>query len=160
MGFVEETAAAQYWRDVRITPIYEGTNGIQAMDLVARKMTDGGEAAFLLMDDMDSFLVTANESTLTPHLRCAVDELRKTTEWLVQQDINERFAGAVAYQKAFARVLGGYFHVVAAMSGEVKRVRLATFYINYLLPESVALCAQAQTGASDIYALELNDFAV
>ena len=160
MGFVEETAAAQYWRDVRITPIYEGTNGIQAMDLVARKMMDGGEAAFSLMDDMDSFIATANESTLSPLLRSAVDELRKTTEWLVQQDINERFAGAVAYQKAFARVLGGYFHLVAAMSGEGKRLRLATFYINSLLPESVALCAQAQTGATDLYAIGLNDFAV
>ncbi len=108
----------------------------------------------------DSFIATANDSTLIPLLRSAVDGLRKTTEWLVQQDINERFAGAVAYQKAFARVLGGYFHLVAAMSGEGKRVRLATFYINSLLPESVALCAQAQTGAADLYAIGLNDFAV
>jgi alkylation response protein AidB-like acyl-CoA dehydrogenase len=44
MGFVEETGAAQYVRDVRVATIYEGTNGIQAMDLVARKLSDGGEA--------------------------------------------------------------------------------------------------------------------
>jgi acyl-CoA dehydrogenase len=46
MGFIEETGAAQFLRDVRVTAIYEGTNGIQAMDLVGRKMADGGEAAF------------------------------------------------------------------------------------------------------------------
>jgi acyl-CoA dehydrogenase len=159
MGFVEETAAAQYLRDVRITPIYEGTNGIQAMDLVARKMMDGGRAAFSLMDDIDKLITNAKDITLASLLKLAVDELRKTTEWLVQQDINERFAGAVAYQKAFARVLGGYFHLVAAMSGNGKRVRLATFYIKSLLPESVALCAQAKAGAADLYAIELNDFA-
>ncbi len=54
MGFVEETGAAQFLRDVRITPIYEGTNGIQAMDLVGRKMTDGGEAAFRLLDEVQA----------------------------------------------------------------------------------------------------------
>ena len=52
MGFIEETGAAQYLRDVRITPIYEGTNGIQAIDLVLRKMSDGGEMAFRLLDEI------------------------------------------------------------------------------------------------------------
>ncbi len=51
MGFIEETGAAQYSRDVRVTAIYEGTNGIQAMDLVARKLMDGGDAAFLILDE-------------------------------------------------------------------------------------------------------------
>jgi acyl-CoA dehydrogenase len=52
MGFIEETGAAQYLRDARILPIYEGTNGIQAMDLVGRKLADGGEAAFRLIDEI------------------------------------------------------------------------------------------------------------
>ena len=52
MGYVEETGAAQYLRDVRITSIYEGTNGIQAMDLVGRKLSDGGEAAMRLLDEV------------------------------------------------------------------------------------------------------------
>jgi acyl-CoA dehydrogenase len=52
MGFIEETGAAQFIRDVRVTAIYEGTNGVQAMDLVARKMMDGGEAANLLLDEI------------------------------------------------------------------------------------------------------------
>ncbi len=54
MGFIEETGAAQYYRDVRVTAIYEGTNGIQAMDLVGRKMMDGGEAASNLIDEMQA----------------------------------------------------------------------------------------------------------
>ena len=54
MGFVEETGAAQYLRDVRVTAIYEGTNGIQSMDLVARKMMDGGEAAYALIDESEA----------------------------------------------------------------------------------------------------------
>ena len=52
MGFIEESGAAQYYRDVRVTTIYEGTNGIQAMDLVGRKLMDGGEAAYSLVDDI------------------------------------------------------------------------------------------------------------
>jgi len=158
MGFVEETAAAQYLRDVRITPIYEGTNGIQAMDLVARKMADGGTAAYALMDDIEA-LAAASSSTLARAVLDATAELRATTEWLLTQELNDRFAGAVAYQKAFARVLGGHFHLIAAMSGEGKRTRMATFYINSLLPEYTALCAQARAGSRDLYALELDDFA-
>ena len=53
MGFIEESGAAQYYRDVRVTTIYEGTNGIQAMDLVGRKLMDGGEAAYSLVDDIE-----------------------------------------------------------------------------------------------------------
>ncbi|NBT32923.1 MAG: acyl-CoA dehydrogenase, partial [Rhodobacteraceae bacterium] len=54
MGFIEETGAAQYLRDVRVTAIYEGTNGIQALDLVGRKLMDGGEAAFRLLDEIEA----------------------------------------------------------------------------------------------------------
>ena len=158
MGFVEETAAAQYLRDVRITPIYEGTNGIQAMDLVARKMMDGGVAAFRLMDDITD-LASTSKSELADAVLASVTELRATTEWLLNHDLNDRFAGAVAYQKAFARVLGGYFHLISAMSGDGKRVRIANFYINSLLPEYTALCSQARVGSENLYALELDDFA-
>ena len=54
MGFIEDTGAAQFLRDVRVTTIYEGTNGIQAMDLVGRKMMDGGEAALRLIDEIEA----------------------------------------------------------------------------------------------------------
>ncbi|MEY8100114.1 acyl-CoA dehydrogenase family protein, partial [Falsihalocynthiibacter sp. S25ZX9] len=54
MGYVEETGAGQFTRDVRVTAIYEGTNGIQAMDIVARKMMDGGDAAFRLLEEVEN----------------------------------------------------------------------------------------------------------
>ena len=65
MGFIEETGAAQFSRDVRVTAIYEGTNGIQAMDLVARKMMDGGEAAFAILDEIEANADVAKPACLS-----------------------------------------------------------------------------------------------
>ncbi|MGB1234758.1 MAG: acyl-CoA dehydrogenase [Planktomarina sp.] len=161
MGFIEETAAAQFLRDVRITPIYEGTNAIQAMDLVGRKMMDGGEAAFALMDELESDIeaVKAKHPVMANALWNALATLRETTEWMVKQDMNDRFAGAVAYQRAFARILGGAFHLRAALSGDQNRINLARFYMATLLPDHLGLCVQAKTGAEALYTLEVEDFA-
>jgi len=164
MGFIEETGAAQYSRDVRVTAIYEGTNGIQAMDLVGRKMMDGGETACQLLDEMEKGI----ESARSDHPRMAsavweaMETLRETTEWLVgQTDMNDRFAGAVPYQSGFARVLGGYYHLLAAQAetGDGPRTKLARFYINRLLPEHAGLLEHAKQGAADLYALSVNDLA-
>ncbi len=155
MGFIEETAAAQFLRDARILPIYEGTNGIQAMDLVARKMMDGGEAAFALMDDMAAVADATGEAGLA----AAIAELRTTTQWIVDTpDMNTRFAGAVAYQKAFSRVLGGYFHAMAAGADD-SRAKLARFYLDAMLPEAASLCVQARAGKDALYALSVDDLA-
>ena len=113
MGFIEETGAAQFARDVRVTTIYEGTNGIQSMDLVARKMMDGGEAAGRILAEIEAHAEAAR--TDLPELAEAVwqasESLRETTEWLVaQSDLQERFAGSVPFLRAFARVLGGHMH--------------------------------------------------
>ncbi|CAN0583561.1 unnamed protein product, partial [Ectocarpus sp. 12 AP-2014] len=119
MGVIEETGAAQYARDVRVTAIYEGTNGIQAMDLVARKMMDGGEAAMRLIDEMESQTEKARATMpdLAEHVWHAAETLRETTEWLVEQgDMTDRFAGAVPYLRGFARVLGAHFHLSAALA--------------------------------------------
>ena len=117
MGYIEETGAAQYARDVRVTAIYEGTNGIQAMDLVARKLMDGGEAAFAILDEIEAGAdaAKANQPDLANAVWNAAASLRETTEWLVEQDLTDRFAGAVPYLRAFARVLGGHAHLAAAM---------------------------------------------
>jgi len=160
MGFIEETGAAQYSRDVRVTAIYEGTNGIQAMDLVARKLMDGGEAAFALLDEMEE-QAEAAKGTM-PDLAKAVwhacETLREATEWMVaQKDYNDRFAGAVAYLRAFARVLGGHFHLKAALAEGGTRQKLAQLYIARLLPEHVGLIQQAKQGADDLYALSTDD---
>ena len=161
MGFIEETGAAQYMRDVRVTAIYEGTNGIQAMDLVARKMMDGGEAANALIDEIEAFAEQARHTApdLAEPVWQASETLREATEWLVSQgDLQMRFAGAVPYLMGFARVLGGYFHLRAAMQDkDGARARLARFYISRLLPEHGSLLAQAQAGASDLFALTVDD---
>ncbi len=163
MGFVEETGAAQFSRDVRVTAIYEGTNGIQAMDLVARKMMDGGEAASRLMDEIEADAEAARDTF--PRMADAVwqasESLRETTEWLVaQNDLQDRFAGAVPYLRAFARVLGGHYHLKAAMADQGgAREKLARFYIQRLLPEHTGLLAHAQAGADGLYALSAQELA-
>lgn len=161
MGYIEETGAAQFSRDVRVTAIYEGTNGIQAMDLVARKLMDGGEAAVLILDEItaQADVAKAAHPALAKSVWNAAETLRETTEWLVEQDLTDRFAGAVPYLRAFARVLGGHAHLAAAMAGDAGRVRLATFYINRLLPEYAALLVHTREGAADLMALTADDLA-
>ena len=160
MGFIEETGAAQYARDVRVTAIYEGTNGIQAMDLVARKMMDGGEAAMALIEEIQdgAEAAKADHAELAQAVWNAAESLRETTEWLVSQDdLTERFAGAVPYLRAFARVLGGHAHLRAAIAGDGKRKRLAALYINRLLPEHSSLLAETRQGAADLMAISIDD---
>ncbi|MEO9518370.1 MAG: acyl-CoA dehydrogenase [Paracoccaceae bacterium] len=163
MGFIEETGAAQFARDVRVTTIYEGTNGIQSMDLVARKMMDGGEAAGRILDEIETHAEAAR--TDLPELAEAVwqasESLRETTEWLVSQsDLQERFAGSVPFLRAFARVLGGHMHLKAAMSDRGgPRESLAQFYIQRLMPEHASLLAHAQAGSADLFALSADDLA-
>ncbi|MFV2003364.1 MAG: acyl-CoA dehydrogenase, partial [Paracoccaceae bacterium] len=172
MGYIEEAGAAQYARDVRVTLIYEGTNGIQAMDLVARKMMDGGEAAYRLLEEVAQTAegARADLPELAGALWFATESLREATEALVaEDDLNDRFAGAAPYLRAFARVLGAHFHLKAAMtertgakSGSTSggaRTALARFYIERLLPEQAGLLAHARAGAAGLYALTAEDLA-
>ncbi|SMX45765.1 acyl-CoA dehydrogenase [Actibacterium lipolyticum] len=161
MGFIEETGAAQYLRDVRVTAIYEGTNGIQAMDLVARKMMDGGEAAFRLSEEIETAAEAARGSLpeLAEDVWGAAEDLRETTEWMVAQDMNDRFAGAVPYLRGFALALGAHFHLKAAVAegADGPRTALARFFIKRILPEHNALFAHAREGAEGLYALSPED---
>ncbi len=161
MGFIEETGAAQYLRDVRVTAIYEGTNGIQAMDLVGRKMMDNGEAAFRLIEEIEQNAhgVRAQYPNMATAVWNAAESLREATEALLVQDMNDRFAGAVPYQRAFARILGSHYHLCAAMAEGVDgpRTALARVAIKRLLPEHTALLAQVREGASGLYALSDQD---
>ena len=161
MGFVEETGAAQYLRDVRVTAIYEGTNGIQAMDLVARKMSDGGEMAFRLLQEVEDCAEAARAALpeMAEEVWQAAESLRETTELLLAQDLNDRFAGATAYLRAFARVLGAHYHLKAALVGDRARRALARVFITRILPEYVGLLAQARAGADSLYDLTDDDFA-
>ncbi|SFR14964.1 acyl-CoA dehydrogenase [Poseidonocella sedimentorum] len=162
MGFIEETGAAQFSRDVRVTAIYEGTNGIQAMDLVGRKMMDGGDAIFALLDEIETELEEARNTLpgLGEPVWEACETLRETTETLLGSALNDRFAGAVPYLMGFARVLGGYYHLKAALAApESPRAQLAKFYITRLLPEHLGHLAHARAGADDLYAVDAEGLA-
>jgi alkylation response protein AidB-like acyl-CoA dehydrogenase len=162
MGFVEETGAAQFFRDVRITPIYEGTNGIQAMDLIGRKMADGGEAVFRLLQEIEDQAHAARAAlpALAGPVWDAAETLREASEWFLAADLTDRAAGATAYLRAFARVLGGHYHLRAAMADPTgPRARLARVFVDRILPEHDMLLARARSGAAPLYALTPEDLA-
>ena len=155
MGYIEETGAAQFSRDVRVTPIYEGTNGIQAMDLVGRKLADGGDMACRLLDEVQAGAEAARAAMadLADLVWNSAGALRGATGAMVAMAPNDRTAGAVAYLRAFARVLGGHFHLKAALADRAARAPLAEFYIRRLLPDHASLLVQAREGAAGLYAL-------
>ena len=159
MGYVEETGAAQYLRDVRITPIYEGTNGIQAMDLVGRKLSDGGDAALRILDEIldEARNIKSRQcelSGLADLIWQAAETLREGTQAMLDSGLEDRFAGAVPYLHAFARVLGAVSHLrAAAAGGEAQRV-LARIYITRVLPRYAADLVEAGAGVDDLNALD------
>ncbi|NOX40388.1 MAG: acyl-CoA dehydrogenase [Alphaproteobacteria bacterium] len=162
MGFIEETGAAQFSRDVRVTAIYEGTNGIQSMDLVARKLMDGGVAAKALLTDIRATADAGQDAygDLSALLNEAAEAVGAATDWMLAQgDLNDRFAGSVAYLRAFALVLGGHFLLKAAMvakddpAQDRARAALARFFIRRQLGAVAGLCAEATEGQADLYAL-------
>jgi hypothetical protein len=163
MGFIEETGAAQYLRDVRVTSIYEGTNGIQAMDLVGRKMMDGGEAAFRLLEEVEAGAEAAR--ALLPGLAgevwSAAETLREATETLLARPAEARFGGAVPYLRAFALVLGAHLHLKGALAegGAGPRTALARVHVRRLLPEHAALLKAVEEGSDDLTALAPEDLA-
>jgi alkylation response protein AidB-like acyl-CoA dehydrogenase len=115
VGFVEETGAAQYLRDARITPIYEGTTGIQANDLIGRKLArDGGHAARIVIEEMKSLasqLAAANLAQSAAAFSAAVDALERAVRYVVENyntDIHGVSVGAVPMLKLFGIVAGGW----------------------------------------------------
>ncbi|MEM0948779.1 MAG: acyl-CoA dehydrogenase [Pseudomonadota bacterium] len=158
MGVIEETGATQFLRDVRVTAIYEGTNGIQAIDLVGRKMRDGGEAAYALLDEIEADAEAARTShpDLAELLWEAAEALHVATDWMVAQgDLDARFAGSVPYLHAWGLVLGARFHLIAAQTeGEPgPATALARSFILRQLPEHAGLLAEATCGQDDLMAV-------
>ena len=146
-----------------MTAIYEGTNGIQAMDLVGRKLADGGEAAAVLIEEIETAAEAARATLprLAGPVWQAAESLREATDWMLAQEVvSDRFAGAMPYLRGFARVLGAHFHLAAALAtgGDGPRARLARFYITRLLPEHSGHFAHATAGAADLYAIAPEDF--
>ena len=124
MGFIEETGAAQYYRDARIAPIYEGTNGIQAMDLVGRKLSqDGGQSARELIVDMKATLAVLPRlysGKPVERFAAAVAAVEDATLWLLDRKAAtdgaaDVLAAADAYLKLLGDVVGGWMLAQGAL---------------------------------------------
>ena len=129
MGFIEETGAAQYYRDARITPIYEGTNGIQAMDLVGRKLSqDGGASAKAVIAEMKTTLGGLSKlysGKPVERFKTAVDAVEDATLWLLDAKADaargaDVLAAADAYLKLLGDVVGGWMLAKGALSAKVQ----------------------------------------
>ena len=175
MGFIEETGAAQYYRDARITPIYEGTNGIQALDLVMRKLTmAGGEVVTRYLAEMrglDQGLARGGEvfAKMRGNLNAALDGLEEASGWLLQtmaSEPNAVAAGATPYLRMFGMTVGGYLLAKGALAAAALaeqpgadtpflsgRVATARFYSEQILPQAPALLAAITAGAEPLYAI-------
>lgn len=157
MGFVEETGAAQFLRDVRVTAIYEGTNGIQALDLVGRKLSDGGAAAQRLMCEIAGTITSIDDQpSMTQALAAAHAKLHGITRWMLDApDFNDRAAGATPFLRAWALTLGGHYLLKGvAADPSPERVALARFYLGQILPQMHAEAQAATAGADPLYALD------
>jgi len=169
MGYVEETGAAQYYRDARIAPIYEGTNGIQAIDLVMRKLPmAGGGVVRTYLDELASVctdLAAAGPGleSVRRELEEGVDLLRNATEWLLaQSDPNDVLAAATPYLRLFGIVAGGAYlarQARAAVDGAedddflAAKVATTRFYAEQLLPQAFGLVPAATAHASALFAV-------
>jgi 3-(methylthio)propanoyl-CoA dehydrogenase len=177
MGYIEETGVAQHYRDIRIAPIYEGTNGIQAMDLVGRKlpMRAGGVVA----DFLAGIEATAGElsdggdddlATIGKRLADAQSSLKETTDWMLANglaDANNAFAGATPYLRMCGIVTGGWLLARSALAarralddgeGDAaflrQKIVTARFYAEQLLPQAAGLAPAVTAGPGDLLAVE------
>jgi len=169
MGFIEETGAAQFLRDVRITTIYEGTTAIQANDLIGRKLgRDGGQAMNAFIDEIEAQLnalptVDAGVARAVSSTLAAVSEWRSATEVLVrnQQELPESaFAVAVPYLMLCGVVIGGWlmtksYEIAVRKAGDdaafyASKRQIARAYLEQVLPEFAALAQRIVGGAGSV----------
>ena len=149
MGFIEETGAARHLRDARILPIYEGTNGIQALDLIGRKLSlADGELPWALLRELRAEL-PGLPAEFQSGLDAALAAIERATKHLQDSTMDDRGAGAVPYLHLFAGTLGGFLLARgAAAADSADWPALARFYITALLPSAVALESAATSGAA------------
>ena len=171
MGYIEETGVAQHYRDVRIAAIYEGTNGVQAADLVGRKLGVRRGSSFneyiAEIGSLDTELAKAGKdfASIRTNLAESVAALKKTTGWMLRhglQDPNSILAGASPYLRMWGVTLGGWLlakgALAAAEMGDKalakEKLVLARFYAEQLLPQGAALQGAAMAGKDDLFALD------
>ena len=154
MGFIEEAGAAQHYRDIRIAPIYEGTNGIQAADLVGRKLTgDGGTAVRALI------AATRADATASPTLCALCDRVSAVTDWMLSASPDDRLAGSYPYLEMLAvAVAGGLMMRQAAVAAAMiekheddpafltKKISMAHFFADQIAAEAIGKAAAATAG--------------
>lgn len=178
MGYIEETGAAQFMRDAKIAEIYEGTNGIQANDLIGRKLTrDSGETAkgfIASMRAVDAELADEGETykSLRDGLNKGLTALEATTDWVLsRRDRRDAAAGAMNYLRLWGTVTGGWFMARAALAAEADlksgdgnpaflraKTVTARFYGEHILPRAISLQAAATAGADTLMAMEEDAF--
>ncbi|MCP5032929.1 MAG: acyl-CoA dehydrogenase [Actinomycetia bacterium] len=175
MGYVEETGIAQHYRDARIAPIYEGTNGIQAADLVGRKLPMRGGG--VIADQLDMIDAIAGELSARDELagfgrqlEIAVGAARRATEWLIANgvaDPNQALGGSSPYLRLLGTVvcggLMGRLGLAAVEAGDDMangpdgfhraKVVSARFFGEQIVPTVVGLEAVVTAGADDLFAL-------
>ncbi|MDA0657117.1 MAG: acyl-CoA dehydrogenase, partial [Proteobacteria bacterium] len=173
-GFIEETGIAQHFRDARIGPIYEGTNGIQALDLMRRKiLRDKGQSMAAFISEATAILEPIEKNgpeaarPIAGAAREALDALATTTEWVLENassDQTPALAGASAYLRLFGTVAGGFMHARAAAiaAGQISqgegvfyaaKLASAQFYFAHILPQTAALTHSILHGHQSVMAL-------
>lgn len=181
MGYVEETGAAQHLRDARITTIYEGTTGIQSLDLVGRKIQhDSGVAAKELVADMRATASAlggrssghADWAMLSAAVGEAADIVDDLTDWLLAQRGAEPLAAAVTVLECFGICLGAWAMGDAAISAADRldkgrvvaharaKLKIVLFYMTNVRPRAAALSAMVKSGTGSILDLTAADFGV
>lgn len=174
MGFIEETGAAQHYRDARILPIYEGTNGIQALDLLTRKLLrDRGTAMKALIRELRDGLPPAGDgaevAALRPPLATAIEALERATAWLLDEggkSLAAGAAGATPYLALCGSVLGGWLLARSAVEAgrqadgafAAAKLKTARFYVDNLLGETAGLAGAVIRGAESTLAFDDEDF--
>jgi alkylation response protein AidB-like acyl-CoA dehydrogenase len=166
MGFIEETGAAQYYRDIRIGAIYEGTNGIQAADFVGRKLVgDGGTALNALIADIRA--EAADESALM----ALVDTVEAIARWSIAADVQDRLAGSYPLLTMTAVAVSGWLMArqhriateqLASAGGDAflrAKQAVTRYYLDILVPEAKGLATAAQAGAAALYVLDDGELA-
>lgn len=173
MGFVEETGAAQHYRDIRIAGIYEGTNGIQAIDLVGRKLNmRNGDVVFELLTQIDETVTTLNERGLEEiglPLKEANESLKTASTWLLESGAangDAVLAGATPYLRMFGTTIGGWLMANSALSAQQllteatenteflqAKIETARFFAQQLLPQATGLLASVTSGSDSMFAI-------
>jgi 3-(methylsulfanyl)propanoyl-CoA dehydrogenase len=179
MGYIEETGVAQYLRDSRISPIYEGTNGIQAIDLVMRKVPmRGGKVVADLLAQMRALgpdLDTAGPELagIRPALAGAINALQEATDWILSRgpaEPNDVLAGATPYLRLAGLVIGGWLMARSALAASRllrtaagpdaaflrEKTGTARFYAGQLLPQAAGLLPAVTAGAGPLFQVDLS----